>query len=73
MCLNAFYLGQLTSTVLGQVDYVDYDQPQSGRKRPKLTTPTNNALANSAIHKTINGYSEVLIWFIDGAFRGSHW
>jgi hypothetical protein len=47
--LYAFYLGQIISTVLGQVDYDgqhgNAPEPQSGTKRPKLTTPKNNAFA----------------------------
>ena len=46
------------------IDMVTLSEPQSGAKRPKLTTLPN--------HKSF-GYSEVLIWFRDGAFKGGHW
>jgi hypothetical protein len=50
MSLYAFHLGQIISTVLGQVDQdgrhgVTLPEPQSGARRPKLTTPQNDALA----------------------------
>jgi hypothetical protein len=44
MSLYAFHLGQIISTVLG-VNMVTLPEPQSGAKRPKLTTPQNDALA----------------------------
>ena len=48
MSLYAFYLGQIISTVLGQVltmavKMVTLPKPESGTKRPKLTTPKNDA------------------------------
>jgi hypothetical protein len=46
MSLYAFHLGQIISTVLGQVDHDgqhgNVPEPQSGTK---LTTPKNNAFA----------------------------
>ena len=49
MSLYAFHLGQIISTVLGQVDHDGQHgtlpEPQSGVKRPKLTTPKNDAFA----------------------------
>ena len=50
MCLYAFHLGQIISTVLGQVDHGGQDgnaapEPKSGTKRLKPTTPKNDALA----------------------------
>jgi hypothetical protein len=48
MSLYAFHLGQIISTVLGltmTVDMVLLPEPQSGAKRPKLTTLKNDALA----------------------------
>jgi hypothetical protein len=49
MSLYAFHLGQIISTVLGQVDQtvdmVTLPEPQSGAKHPKLTTTKNDALA----------------------------
>jgi hypothetical protein len=49
MSLYAFHLGQIISTVLRQVDHdvnmVTLPEPQSWMKRPKLTTPKNDALA----------------------------
>jgi hypothetical protein len=49
MSLCAFHLGQIISTVLGQVDH-DGRHGNAARtpirgKRTKLTTPKNNALA----------------------------
>jgi hypothetical protein len=60
------------------VNMVTLPEPQSGTKRPKLTTPKNDAfvIVLSPNHKSF-GYSEVFIWFRDqlrdGAFRGGHW
>ena len=49
MSSYAFHLGQIISTVFGQVDHdgnmVTLPEPQSGTKRPKLTTPKNDAFA----------------------------
>jgi hypothetical protein len=49
MSLYAFHLGQIISTVLGQVDHDSQHgnaaRTQSGAKRPKLTTPKNDAFA----------------------------
>jgi hypothetical protein len=49
MSLYAFHLGQIISTVLGQVGHdghmVTLPEPQSGTKRLKLTTPKNDAFA----------------------------
>ena len=49
MSLYAFHLGQIISTVLGQVDHGGQDgnvpEPESGTKRPKRTTPKNDAFA----------------------------
>ena len=52
MSLYAFHLGQIISTVLGQVDHdgrhgnaARMAESQSGTKRPKLTTPKNDAVA----------------------------
>jgi hypothetical protein len=51
MSLYAFQLGQIVSTVLGQVNHegrhgnAALPEPQSRAKRPKLTTPKNDALA----------------------------
>ena len=44
MSLYAFHLGQIISTVLGQVDH-DGQHGNAGTKRPKLTTPKNDAFA----------------------------
>ena len=50
MSLYAFHLGQIISTILGQVDHGGHDhkmvtlpEPESGTKRPKPTTPKNDA------------------------------
>ena len=53
MNLYAFHLGQIISTVLGQVDHGGQDgnaarilpEPESGTKRPKPITPNNDAFA----------------------------
>ena len=48
MSLYAFPLGQIISTVLGQVDQEGEDGvrlPKAGTKHPKLTTPKNDAFA----------------------------
>ena len=49
MNLYAFHLGQIVSTVLGQVDHGGQDsnvpEPKSGTKRPKPTTSKNDAFA----------------------------
>ncbi len=49
MSLYAFNLGQIISTVLGQVDHDGQHgntaRPQSGAKRPKLATPKNDTSA----------------------------
>ena len=78
MSLYAFHLGQIISTVLGQVDHGGQDgnatpNPNPGRNvrnrpHPKTTLSPWCYLPN---HKSF-GYSEVLIWFKDGTIRGSH-
>ena len=49
MSLYAFHLGQIISTVLGQVDHGGQDgntpRTESETKRPKPTTPKNDAFA----------------------------
>ena len=47
MSLYAFYLEQIIKTDLRQVDHDGYlaTQPQTATKRPKLTTPKNDAFA----------------------------
>ena len=46
MSLYAFHLGQIISTVLGQltmaIKMVTLPEPESGTKRPKPTTPKND-------------------------------
>jgi hypothetical protein len=51
------------------VNMVTLPEPQSGTKRPKLTTPKNDAFAICYLpnHKSFR-YSEMLIWFRDGTF-----
>ena len=44
MSLYAFHLGQIISTVFGQVDHGGQDG-NAGTKRPKPTTPKNDAFA----------------------------
>ena len=76
MSLYAFHLGQIISTVLGQVDH-------DGRHGNPARTPIRGETSETdhtqkrrsrhlPNHKSF-GYSEVLIWFRDGAFRGGHW
>ena len=50
---------------------VTLPKPQSGTKRPKLTTPktTLSPWCYLPNHKSF-GYSEVLIWFSDGTILG---
>ena len=76
MSLYAFHLRQIISTVLGQVDY-DGQHGNAARtpiraKRPKLTTPKNDAFATVLSTKPY-GCCEVLILFRESAFRGGHW
>ena len=80
MSLYAFHLGQIISTVLGQVDH-------DGRHGNAARTPIRGETSetdhtqkrrsrHSAIYQTIKALAilhEVLIWFRDGAFRGGHW
>ena len=50
---------------------VTLPEPVSGTKRPKPTTPKNDAFAWYYLpnYKSF-GYSEALIWFRDGTIRG---
>ena len=78
MSLYAFHLGQIISTVLGQVDH-------DGRHGNAARTPIRGEMSetdhtqkrcsrHSAIYQTIKLWLfEVLIWFRDDAFRGGHW
>jgi hypothetical protein len=78
MSLYAFHLGQIISTVLGQVDH-------DGRHGNAARTPIRGETSetdhtqkrrshHSSIYQTIKLWLfEVLIWFRDGAFRGGHW
>ena len=50
------------------VNMVTLLEPQSGTKRPKLTTPKNDAFAMVLPKHRSYGYSEVLIWFRDNVF-----
>ena len=47
MSLYAFHLGQIISTVWGQVDHDGQhgNAARPGTKRPELTTPKNDAFA----------------------------
>ena len=53
---------------------VTLPEPESGTKRPKLTTPKYGAFAMvlSAEQHKLAGYCEVLIWFRDSTIRGGH-
>jgi hypothetical protein len=80
MSLYAFHLGQIMSTVLGQVDH---DGQHGNAARTPIRDETSETdhtqkrrFRHSAIYQTIKaliGYSEVLIWFRDGGFRGGPW
>jgi hypothetical protein len=58
------------------VNMVTLPVPQSCTKRPKPTALKNDAFPHIVLylpnHKSF-GYSELLIWFRDGAFRDGHW
>ena len=56
------------------VNMVTLPEPESGTKRPKLTTPKYGAdtMVLSAEQYKL-WYCEVLIWFRDSAIRGGHW
>ena len=80
MSLYAFHLGQIISTVLGKVEH---DGQHSNAARTPVWDETSETdhtqkrhFRHSAIYQTIRykrfGYSEVLIWFRDGGFRGGH-
>ena len=48
------------------VNMVTLPEPESGTKRPKLTTPKYGAFAMVLLPSNISfGYCEVLIWFRD--------
>ena len=49
---------------------VTLPEPESGTKRPKLTTPKYGAFA--MVSNISFGYCEVLIWFRDSTTRGGH-
>ena len=68
MSLCAFHLGQIISTVIGQVDHGGQDGNAARTQIPKTTLLSWCYLPN---HKSF-GYSEVLIWFRDGTVRGGH-
>ena len=76
MSLYAFHLGQIISTVLGQVDH---DGQHGNAARTPIrdeTSETDHTQKRRFRHlpnHTRFGYSEVLIWFRDGACRGGHW
>ena len=72
MSLYAFHLGQIISTVLGQVDH---DGQHGNAARTPIrgeTSQTDHTQTDLPNHKSF-GYSEVLIWFRDGTFGGGHW
>ena len=76
MSLYAFHLGQIISTVLGQVDHGGQngnaartrirDETSGNRPYLKMTLSPWCYLPN---HKSF-GHSEVLMWFRDGTIRG---
>ena len=80
MSLDAFNLGQIISTVLGQVDH-DGQHGNAARTPIRDETSENDhtqkrRFLHCAIYQTMHksfGYSAVLIWFRDGAFRGGPW
>ena len=55
------------------VKIITLSEPESGTKRPKPTTPKQDAFAMVLSAEPYRfGYSEVLIWFKDGTIRGGH-
>ena len=78
MSLYAFHLGQIISTVLGQVDHGGQDINAARARIRDETSETDHiqkrsfGMVLSANHKKF-GYSEVLIWFGDGTITGGHW
>ena len=78
MSLYAFHLGQIISTILGQVDHGGQDGNAARTRIRDKTSETNHTqkrrFRNGGYlpnHKSF-GYSEVLIWFRDGTIRGGH-
>ena len=79
MSLYAFHLGQIISTVLGQVDHDGQhgntaQTPIRGETSTTDHTPKRH-FRHRAIYQTIKALAipEVLLWFRDGTFRGGHW
>ena len=79
MSLYAFHLEQISSTVLGYIqtmaDNMAYvPKPESGTKRPKMTTPRNGACDIALSTKSLKPHIfEVLMMFRMVAFRCGHW
>ena len=77
MSLYAFHLGQIISTVLGQIDHGGQDGNAARTRIRDETSETDNtqkrrfchAWCYLKNHKSF-GYSEVFIWFRDGTIRG---
>ena len=69
MSLYAFHLGQIISTVLGQVGHDDQDGNAARTRIRDETSETNHTQKRRFRYGC---YSEVLIWFRDGAIRGGH-
>ena len=77
MSLYAFHIGQIISTVLGQVDHGGQDSNAARTRIRDEKSETDHTqkrrLRHNAICRTITAlYSEVLIWFRDGTIRGGH-
>ena len=80
MSLYEFHLGQIISTVLGQVDHGSQNSNAAQTRIQDETSETDHTqkrrFRHGAICRTMHksfGYSEVLIWFRDGTIRGGHW
>ena len=72
MSLYAFHLGQIISTVLGQVDHGGQDFDAARTRIQNETFETDHTQKRRFCHNRL-GYSEVLIWFRRGTIRCGHW
>ena len=79
MSLYAFHLGQIISTVLGQVDHSGQDGNSARTRIRDETFETDHTQKRrffyGAICRTINALVILrclLIWFRDGTIRGGH-
>ena len=75
-----FHLGQIISTVLGQIDHGGQDSNAARTRIRDETSETDHTqkrcFCHGALCRTIYdwfGYSEVHICFRDGTIKGGHW